>query len=120
MSRILLVEDDAAYRVALKRVLLQKGFDVETASDGRAALKKFRAAQFDLIILDLWMPEKDGLETLIEIRRASPTAKVIAMSGANSIGFTKPLDTALRLGAVAVLEKPFKSQDLIDTITKVT
>jgi DNA-binding response OmpR family regulator len=120
MNRILLVDDDVSYRAALKRVLLQNGFAVDTASDGRAALKKFREAQFDVIILDLWMPEKDGLETLIEIRRASPTAKVIAMSGANSIGFTKPLDTALRFGAAAVLEKPFTSQDLIEAISKVT
>jgi len=118
MTRILLVDDDESFRAALTKLLLLKGFSVETASDGRDGLRKFRSTQFDVIILDVWMPEKDGLETLIEIRRDLPSAKVIVMSGAGSIGITKPLDTALRLGALAVIAKPFKSEELLDTISR--
>jgi len=116
MSHILIIDDDNSFRGALKRLLTKHGFSVQTAVDGRDGLKKIGAEKFDVVILDMWMPEKDGLETLIEIRQQIPDMKVIAISGARDIGLKKPLETAKRLGAIATLEKPFTAEELLKAL----
>src|ERR1043166_1095194 len=112
MDRILIVDDDESFRSALRRALSQAGFDVEIAVDGKDGVRKFRAGNFGLVIVDIFMPEQDGLETLMEIRRNTPGAKVIAISGHG----TESLEVAKRLGAVGALTKPFQLADLLSVM----
>src|SRR3954452_19874294 len=120
MNRILIIDDDQLIRDVMARALEQAGYRVDVAVDGREGTQRFRAEHFDLVIVDIWMPEKDGLETLMEIRRNTPHAKVIAMSGGGRLGMTSPLEWAKRLGAVAVLVKPFSVVELLVTLRKAT
>src|SRR4051812_41783705 len=109
MNRILIIDDDESVRSAVRRVLLQAGYEVETAPDGSEGLRMFGDGRFELVILDIWMPGKNGFEVLTEIRQNNPPARVVTMSGASPE--TAPLDMALRLGAVGVLTKPFTTEE---------
>jgi CheY-like chemotaxis protein len=89
--------------------------------NGTEGVIQFLGGQFDLVIVDIWMPEKDGLETLMEIRRNTPEAKVIVMSGGGGgIAPTSHLKRAKELGAVATLTKPFLSCDLLQAVQEAT
>ncbi len=115
-QRILVVDDDDGLRVSLAKFLQHCGYELETAEEGRAALELFRRRPFDLVILDLIMPEREGLETLIELRRFQPDAKVIAISGGGRIAAGDYLTMACQLGAVAALEKPFWQVDILRAV----
>src|SRR3954454_19068207 len=112
MNRILVIDDDESIRLILAKALEQAGYKVDVAVDGREGTQQFRTEHYDVVIVDIWMPEKDGLETLMEIRRNTPGAKVIAISGGGRLGIMSPLGWAKCLGAVAVLIKPFSSEEL--------
>src|SRR5436853_416881 len=100
MNQILIIDDDEMTRHTLSAALEQGGFQVEVAENGHEGIRKFRSGTFALTIVDIWMPQKDGLATIIEIRQHTPNAKVIAISGAGEFGITTPLDWAKRLGAL--------------------
>jgi DNA-binding response OmpR family regulator len=115
MARILLIEDDDALRVVIAQALAHAGHEVLQASDGRQGLDIFHAAQFDLVLTDLVMPGKEGVETIIELRRENPSLKIIAMSG----GMPRSnfyLDLASHLGAQRTLAKPFTPTELLGVI----
>ncbi|HXP75916.1 MAG TPA: response regulator [Stellaceae bacterium] len=119
-ERILLIDDDIAVLRTLEIVLSDRGYDILTAKDGVEGLRVFRSARPDLVITDLIMPEKEGIETIVEMRRERPEAKIIAISGGgrtHNIGF---LDIAATLGASAVLAKPFTPDQLAQKIDEVT
>jgi len=97
-------------------MLVSAGHQVVCAANGRLALEKQRANSADLIITDLFMPELDGVETILALRREFPDIKVIAMSG--NVGGEAMLSVARRLGAVEVLEKPFTLQQLLAAVGK--
>jgi DNA-binding NtrC family response regulator len=106
-QRILVVDDDASIRRALTILLSKAGYEVAQAADGSEAVRLWRDRGGDLVITDLHMPEKDGIETIIELLSHSPGIRIIAMSGG---GQTKRLDllgNASLLGAVLTIEKPF-------------
>src|SRR4051794_7948271 len=85
--RILLVDDDAGVRLSLAKVVANAGYDVVTAANGAEAVGLWRDQKGgDLVILDLFMPEKDGLETIVELRAYSPGVPIIAISGGGSTG----------------------------------
>ncbi|NVK20050.1 MAG: response regulator [Methylocystaceae bacterium] len=115
MSRILIVDDDVDICFAMSAMLIGKGFDVAHSHDGNAAMDLLRTECFDLVILDIFMPEKDGLETIGEIRRLNTTIKIIAMSGYDKSRFN-PLEYARSLGANEALAKPFSADKLLDCI----
>jgi CheY-like chemotaxis protein len=77
MARILLIDDDDAFRRMLRQVLEREGYQVEEASDGLKGLQHYRAAPTDLIITDILMPEQEGLETIRRLREESPEAKIM-------------------------------------------
>ena len=83
MARILLVEDDEAVRGILAKTLVAAGYEVEEAANGEVALAAYRRQASDVVITDLVMPEKNGLEMIMELRRLDPAVKIIAMSGAD-------------------------------------
>jgi CheY-like chemotaxis protein len=121
VARILLVEDDDAVRVMLRKMLVSAGYEVEEASNGDVALTAYRRQACDLVITDLVMPAKDGLELIIDLRRLDPVAKIIAMSGGGrSLGPGQLyLESARTFGALRVLSKPFSASALLKAVSDV-
>ncbi len=116
MSAILVVDDDTSVLDVMSEMLRLEGHDVTIAENGRDAVSHVTAKTFDLVITDLIMPEKEGLETIADIRRASVNMPIIAISGGGRVGPNDYLETARFIGANATLAKPFARQDLITTV----
>ncbi len=117
MSRILVIDDDAALLLALETFLSSAGHAVVTAADGAIAAKLFRAEPFELVITDMVMPNREGIETVIELHREYPDVGVIAMSGGAHASPTY-LGLAARLGAHRTLAKPFSLPQLATAIAE--
>ena len=108
MARILLIEDDEAIRTLLRENLAREGHEVTTAANGSEGLRLYRPGGFDLVITDLIMPEKEGIEVLQDLRAKDPNLKALAMSGGGQFGAAETyLRLASLLGAGKVLAKPF-------------
>ena len=103
MSNILIVDDEPEIRKSLRGVLEDEGYKVSTADSGEACLAELRKKPFDLILLDIWLPGKDGLETLEEIKKSDLAPEVIMISGHGTI---ESAVKATKLGAFDFLEKP--------------
>jgi CheY-like chemotaxis protein len=116
MARILLIEDDHLVRTMLGLTLVHFGHTVVEACNGLEGLALFPQTNPDLVITDLVMPEKDGLEVIKELRKKSPPVKIIAMSGGGRCTMTNNLATARALGAAKVLAKPFSNANLLAAI----
>jgi len=119
MSSILLIEDDELFRGALATALAEHGYRVTQASDGEQGVRLFRADPADLVITDLVMPKKEGLETIGELRRQAPHLGIIAMSGGQARNARLYLKMAGALGANRTLKKPFTLPTLLQTIRDV-
>jgi len=119
VSKILVIDDNEQIRDYLVKVLELEDYVVATAPNGKIGLEYFETDTADLIITDIIMPEKEGLETIMEIKRGHPDIKIIAISGgSNNMGPEYCLGMAKLLGANSVLEKPFSREILLDTIQK--
>ena len=120
MPRILVIDDEPGIRELLRDVLTGAGHEVEVAADGRQGLAAQRARPADLIITDIFMPEREGIETIIELQQDFPAIKVIAMSGggnrARSLDY---LPTARQFGAVRTLPKPFDVEVMLALVREV-
>src|SRR5262245_373250 len=103
MSRILIVDDEPGIRQSLKGVFDDEGFTTEAVASGEDCLRKLEESPFDLILLDIWLPGMDGLETLRRIRERSPATHIIVISGHATIATAV---TATKLGAYDFIEKP--------------
>ncbi|MBX3745210.1 MAG: response regulator [Verrucomicrobiae bacterium] len=119
MKTILLVDDDNDFRETLGRVLARAGYEVRQATNGREAVASYREAPSDLVITDLIMPEREGIETILELRRLQPEVRVIAISGGGRVGPGDYLRMAQSLGAQRTLSKPFPSDQLLKAIEEV-
>jgi CheY-like chemotaxis protein len=113
MQKILLIDDDPLVRRTIERVLQKNGYDVHLAADGLEGLRTFRTLQPDLVITDLVMPVKEGLDTIRLLRTWSPEAKIIAISGGGRVANTDLLAEAAVLGASVVIAKPFEPDELL-------
>lgn len=121
MANILLVDDDVMFREMLHRTLLRSGYQVTPAGDGLEAMKCLREDSFDLVITDMLMPEKEGFETIEDIRRMYPEMKVIAMSGGNrNPNAWQTLVNAKTVGADQIFVKPFHLTDFKHAIEQLT
>lgn len=118
-SRILIIDDDALMRLALAKILLSAGYDVEQAGDGDEGLCLQRSQSFDLIITDLIMPDKEGIQIIRELRKEDSTIRIIAMSAGGRGGATDYLKWARLMGAKQCLSKPIKREDLLGAVTSV-
>jgi DNA-binding response OmpR family regulator len=118
MKRILLIDDDHHILLMIKKMLERAGFEVELASNGNEGLELFKRIQADLVITDIIMPEKEGLETIRAMKRLRSDLKIIAMSGGGKISADNYLNTAKIFGASKVLEKPFSQKTLISAVTE--
>lgn len=119
MACILIVDDDSCVRTAVKKILRNEPYEIIEAANGREAVKFFHQTKIDLMITDLVMPEKEGIETILEIRQNFPGVKIIAISGGGKCGMDLYLSIAKDLGANDVLSKPFKIGDLLNSVRKV-
>src|SRR5256886_3615643 len=118
MARILVIDDDVQVRGAVRRILERAGHTVEDVGNGDAGLRATRERPADLIITDIFMPERDGIETIRQLRRESPQVKIIAISGGDR---TQTLDLrrdAELLGASRALRKPFELSDLVQAVVE--
>jgi len=113
MQRILIIDDDHHILLMIKKMLERAGYEVDLASNGNEGLELFKRIQADLVITDIIMPEKEGLETIREMKRLSPNLKIIAMSGGGKISADNYLETAKIFGASRVLEKPFSQKTMV-------
>lgn len=116
MSSILIVDDDENLRDGLRRTLHQAGYEVREASDGLQGLLSVEQSPVDLVLLDIFMPGKEGLETIKELRRKNSHVRVIAMSGGGSKGTFDVLKLAQLLGARRTLAKPFSREQLLEAV----
>jgi DNA-binding response OmpR family regulator len=114
--RILIIDDEDQPRRMLQQVLARAGYEVIEARNGNEGLQYFRDRPTDLIITDILMPEKEGLETIIDIRREFPAVKIIAISGGGRTGNLNFLEVAKRLGAQHTLQKPFELQEMLGAV----
>ena len=95
------------------------GHEVDTAVNGDEALAHASHKNFDLVITDIIMPSKDGIEVIIALRKAQPTAKIIAISGGGRLNAKDYLGIAQKLGAAATLSKPFSGSELVASVERV-
>lgn len=116
MKRMLIIDDDVQIRMLLKTTLENHGYEVIEADDGHEGLERYDAASIDLVITDLFMPGREGLETIRALRRTSPTVKIIAISGGALSGTLDFLQIAARLGAQRTLHKPFSQHAILHTV----
>src|SRR5262245_48114491 len=108
MSRILIIDDDAVMRKIFERTLTFAGHSVRSASDGREGMTMLNAETADLIVTDIFMPNQEGLETIMEIRKNLPQVPIIAISG-GYVNSNSMLFIARQVGAAQVLKKPFNA-----------
>jgi CheY-like chemotaxis protein len=119
MQRVLIIDDDEQVRALLHEILDRAGYEVTEAANGLEGLNLYRAGPVDLVITDLLMPEKEGVETIVELRREFPDARIIAMSGGGRNAGRDYLSIAAQLGAGATMAKPFSRQEVLNAIRDV-
>ncbi|HUW70195.1 MAG TPA: response regulator [bacterium] len=114
MGCILVIEDDVDYRILLKDALEVAGFSVLTASDGNDGLRRMTQGRCDVVITDMLMPEKEGFETIMELKRLKPDVHIIAISGGGRSGRGDDLLRHAKLfGAHHTMAKPIILKDLV-------
>ena len=118
MIKILIVDDEVQIRESLKIFLERNGYTISVAADGAEALNIISSETFNLVVMDIIMPEKDGVELLVEIRKDYKNLPVIAMTGGGRIGKQNYLQMAKALGASAVLTKPYDLDDFLMVINE--
>jgi DNA-binding NtrC family response regulator len=115
----MVVDDEASVRSALRKILERMGHDVSEAENGRVALEQYREDPCDAMLVDLYMPEVDGVEVMIRLKADDPDVKVVAVSG----GGWKSKDSALGemtdLGAVETIAKPFTVDEVVEVMARV-
>jgi DNA-binding response OmpR family regulator len=116
MSKILIIDDEVHILLMLKKMLERAGYEVDIASNGTEGLDLFRKDLPDLVITDIIMPEKEGLETIREMRKENAELKILAMSGGGKISAENYLDTAKIFGASGIIEKPFNQSRLLSIV----
>lgn len=117
MARILIIDDDAAMCATLSQALKDAGHEVTEACDGEVAIGLFRQSNFDVVVVDLIMPGKEGIETIIEMKGITARPRIIAISGstgqARGRAYTQ---IAAHLGASQTLVKPFTIEEFVRVV----
>ncbi|MBV9561710.1 MAG: response regulator [Bradyrhizobium sp.] len=119
MTHILFIDDDTAIRDAVELLLTTSGFTVAMAENGRAGLALYQSCKPDLIVTDVLMPDMEGIETIIHLRKLDPAVPIVAISGgwkSDRTGGLGPLDLARMIGATITLPKPFSGEDFLGAV----
>ena len=112
MARILVIDDEELIRYSIKRMLEEKGHTIDQAENGVEGTDLIKSRPYDLVITDIVMPKKEGLETILETREHNPDIKILAISGGGPTGRFDYLELAQQFGADAVIAKPFTTDQL--------
>ena len=115
-QRILIIDDDERTRKLFRKILEKEAYEVIEASDGNEGIKIYRQDPVDLVITDIIMPEKEGIETIMDLRKESPDVKIIAISGGGLEEAEAYLEIAKKMGAAEALTKPIKNDELLNKI----
>jgi YesN/AraC family two-component response regulator len=118
MPHVLLIDDEKLVRLTVRKILEAEGYEVSEAEDGMVGLESFKQQPFDLVITDIVMPEREGIETIAAIRKIKPDQKIIAISGGGRNKNTDYLNTAVLQGAADKLSKPFSRSELLSVVTR--
>lgn len=116
LARILVIDDDKQIRDVFRQILERAGYEVEDAGDGYEGVRLFKEKNIDLVITDILMPGMGGLETIMELRLASPDVKVIAISGGDHIAPEYYLNVIKNLDTLCELKKPISSKELLSAV----
>lgn len=116
MARILVVDDEPEVLLLLTDILESVGHEVIRATNGEEGLREFQKGNVDLIVTDIIMPDKEGLESIMDYKQLNPEVKIIAISGGARIGPHTYLKMAEKFGAKRVFSKPFRNKELLDAI----
>lgn len=117
MAKILIVDDEESVLMLLSEILEQEHHDITVASTGQEGINKYQADAFDLVVTDLVMPEKSGLDLIMELRKLDPGVKVIAISGGGGIhGRFDYLPIAKLIGALRIVKKPFQVDEVKEAV----
>ena len=112
MSKILIIDDDEQFNLMLKSALAIKGYDVDTASNGKEAMALYQSNVYDVIITDIIMPNVDGYEVILDLRRMGMGDRIIAVSGGGRTAADDYLITAKHFNVAATFNKPVDLQAL--------
>lgn len=118
MASILIIDDDNFIRNLVGTVLKKSGYTVFSAENGEKGVELAQKENPDLVLTDMLMPDKEGIQTICEIKEINPNIKIIAMSGGGKTKNLTFLDMAKKVGADEILSKPFKPNDLLSIIKK--
>ena len=119
MARILIIDDDDLMLEMVRDMLMRAGYEVLVAQDGNEGLERFRKNRVDLVITDLFMPEKDGVEVILELQREFPGTKIIVISGGSVRGRLDLLSVVQDLGVRYAFVKPFHRRAILDAVKEV-
>ena len=112
MARILVVDDEAMLRGVVRKMLERNGHEVSDAADGVLGMEAYRRQPTDIVLTDIVMPNKDGIQLIIELKKEFPTVRLIAMSGGARTSERDFLEVAKHYGVRQVLHKPFSRAEL--------
>ncbi|MBW2684150.1 MAG: response regulator [Deltaproteobacteria bacterium] len=118
MKRILIIDDEQIVLEVLRKILELEGYEVATAANGDEGIELFSQKPFDLVITDMVMPEKDGLQTILDLRKETPDLAVIAMSGGGTISKERYLAVAGYLDGIITITKPFSLESITGAVAK--
>jgi len=114
--RILVIDDDMNLRQTIMAILEEENYSTAGACNGEIALKHMLSQSVDLIIVDIIMPDKDGIEVIMEVKEKYPDTKILSLSGGGLIEADDHLKSALALGAHKTQVKPFKNSELVENV----
>ena len=120
MPHILVIDDEEQIREVLRTVLERVGYTVSEAGNGIEGLKIYRENDIDVVVTDIIMPEKGGIDTIMDLRRDYPGVKIIAISGGGMCGEVSYLDMALGVGADRAIGKPFVLDEFLKAVRELT
>jgi DNA-binding response OmpR family regulator len=118
MKRILVIEDDNVLRETIIEILSNENYKVSGAQNGEEGINIQNIEKFDLIITDILMPNKDGLEVIMNVRKNFPQTKIIAISGGGRVLAKDYLSIAEKFGSNEIIEKPFDISELLNKVSK--
>jgi CheY-like chemotaxis protein len=119
-KKVLVIDDDDQFRLMMRRLLEKEGYAVHEASNGKEGIKAFRKLQTDVVVTDIIMPEVEGVETILSLRKEFPNVKIIAISGGGRNAPDGYLVMAQKLGAEFVMEKPIERKMFLEELKRLT
>jgi DNA-binding response OmpR family regulator len=118
MKSVLVIDDDPVFCAVVERVLEGGGYSVTSAGDAQTGISRFAELSPDLVIVDILMPGKEGMATILELREASPQTPILAITGGGNFAAGDVLRIAELLGADNSLKKPFEPSALLATVKR--